>query len=812
MDTVRESLAGRMRYAAIALAALLVIARPLIMEIAYDGSSLWIAQGWFAVGIMWVLSQVFRRQLVWKFHVMDALVLALATVVAISTLNALARRPAINLAWEWAALSMMFFMMRQLPQTRSENHVLSRALLALTITFSGYGLYDYFWLQPRDEQEYLENQSRFQRQLGLRPGSDVARRFEDRLLYSHEPLVTFALTNSLAGFMVPWFVVLVAWSGCSLLASRHKSLMGMVLMTTFVLMMVLCLYLTKSRTAWLATFAGVGVWLLFSEGSRVRIWFLVLSCIAVVIVTAVSILGRGFDHLIVTTAGLSLSYRMQYWTGTWRLIKEYFWWGVGPGNFQQHYISYKLPEASEEIADAHNMFLEMWSTSGFFAALLLLLILGVFGVAIWRSVRVGQSATQHSGEGDVCTPSSFFPFDQGILIAGGAGFLMIFVFGLVGLIPFEEDGRRLFSLGLGWLCTYFVLRRYLTDDTFVRSIIPVAVMALVLNLSAAGSLYYPSVSQNLWILLAVGLNLGLRREQRLVIRNPVGMLVSSGMALGLFVGSLVMAASPATAVRAELNLSEFQIRNRKPEAAERHLRNAIEMDPISPVPLKMLADLRFHQWRSLEARRRIDKDSRLIDDVGKQTPLRPVHQQAEQLFKDGMLWAEQSVALDRNRASAHWWIASHYLEYHYVNQDASSAKKAASRLSDYCLVLYPHHAAYTAAYAESLRLLGEKERGRIQAMQALELLRNSIHVDKRTQVVNQFKRNVNEHPRSPVRLAEWAYAMYLDAQSFDPDYKGDRVAIARQQARHALSLDLRDNREDSLHENHRKFIQEILNP
>ena len=113
MDNVRESLAGRMRYAAMALAALLMIARPLIMEIAYDGSSLWIAQGWFAVGIMWVLSQVFRRQLVWKFHVLDVLVLALATVVAISALNALALRPAINLAWEWAALSMMFFMMRQ---------------------------------------------------------------------------------------------------------------------------------------------------------------------------------------------------------------------------------------------------------------------------------------------------------------------------------------------------------------------------------------------------------------------------------------------------------------------------------------------------------------------------------------------------------------------------------------------------------------------------------------------------------------------------------------------------------------------------
>ena len=38
--------------------------------------------------------------------------------------------------------------------------------------------------------------------------------------------------------------------------------------------------------------------------------------------------------------------------------------GVGPGNFQQTYPAYKLPQASESVADPHNFLLEVWATAG----------------------------------------------------------------------------------------------------------------------------------------------------------------------------------------------------------------------------------------------------------------------------------------------------------------------------------------------------------------------------------------------------------------------------------------------------------------
>ena len=46
------------------------------------------------------------------------------------------------------------------------------------------------------------------------------------------------------------------------------------------------------------------------------------------------------------------------------MIADHPLFGIGPGQFQQFYARYKLPEASETIADPHNFLLEIWSTAG----------------------------------------------------------------------------------------------------------------------------------------------------------------------------------------------------------------------------------------------------------------------------------------------------------------------------------------------------------------------------------------------------------------------------------------------------------------
>ena len=65
------------------------------------------------------------------------------------------------------------------------------------------------------------------------------------------------------------------------------------------------------------------------------------------------------------------------------LASPTFWLGVGPGNFAGPYLKYKLPQASEEIVDPHNLFLEVWAAGGFLAFLCLVLALAL---AFWNLV------------------------------------------------------------------------------------------------------------------------------------------------------------------------------------------------------------------------------------------------------------------------------------------------------------------------------------------------------------------------------------------------------------------------------------------
>ena len=54
--------------------------------------------------------------------------------------------------------------------------------------------------------------------------------------------------------------------------------------------------------------------------------------------------------------------------------------GVGPGNFQDFYTRYKIPQASEEPVDPHNFLVEIAATAGVPAMLLFVAALLLFAL------------------------------------------------------------------------------------------------------------------------------------------------------------------------------------------------------------------------------------------------------------------------------------------------------------------------------------------------------------------------------------------------------------------------------------------------
>jgi len=184
------------------------------------------------------------------------------------------------------------------------------------------------------------------------PGSSERQQFENRL-QSSEPMATFALANSLAGYLAAWLLVAVGIAVATLVADRAR--LGRVLQTLFAIVLLAggCLLLTKSRSAYLALAAGL-LLLPFSvpavrQTFRRRLAWMSIAVAGVLLVAGVAV--RGVDSAILTEAGKSLGYRLEYWQSSWAMIKGHPWFGCGPGNFQDCYTQYKLPQASEEIQD-----------------------------------------------------------------------------------------------------------------------------------------------------------------------------------------------------------------------------------------------------------------------------------------------------------------------------------------------------------------------------------------------------------------------------------------------------------------------------
>ncbi len=131
-------------------------------------------------------------------------------------------------------------------------------------------------------------------------------------------------------------------------------------------MILACLLLTKSRSAWLASAAGLGVLGLAAlrHGGLLNRRIVLAGAALLAALVGGAVATGSLDREIFTEASKSLGYRWQYWQSSLAMIKDRPWLGCGLGNFQDEYTQYKLPEASEVVADPHNLLFEVWATAG----------------------------------------------------------------------------------------------------------------------------------------------------------------------------------------------------------------------------------------------------------------------------------------------------------------------------------------------------------------------------------------------------------------------------------------------------------------
>jgi hypothetical protein len=646
------------------------------------GDGLPVVMLWIVLMAAWLLGTLRYGELTIRFGWIDVAVLFLIVSYAVSAMVGATHdnpRPAVNLLWEWVGLGLGYFAARQWIADRHDARAVLIGMLALTLTLSAYGIYQRCYEFPQTRALYAAAPDATLRSAGVwyAPGSPQRALFESRL-QCNEPLATFALTNSLAGLLAAWFTValgLAVWS-------RDQRRWWLAIAVA-ALPIAVCLALTKSRSGLIAASAGV-----IALGTIVwgrRVLAAAVGTMAVLAIVAGLFLAR--DQGLLGKAATSLGYRFQYWQATWPMIQDHPLMGCGPGSFQDYYTRYKLPGASEEIADPHNFLLEIWATAGTPAAVALLAVLVGLGAATCSAIRkVEHPATEHG-------PVPRFAVPAG----AGGGYLLAAVAAVAAPSP---PGYGLLLAGIIVTAVLFWAFNGWIRVGRVPAVVPgIAAGVLLVHLLAAGGISYAGLAGSFWLLTAIAINLaGHDRPKPLAVPARWALL-----AVVLTLAAACQRTGYAPVLRAQAAMLHAErLPPDSPEVAT-CLQRAIEADPWATAPLERLADLEFQAWHASPNAERLRQFERYRDRVLKLCP----------------------------QSSSAWLLTGDYYQRAYQKTGHAELAQRAAAAFARAASLYPTSAPSHAKLALALKACGDGAGFRRASARALELDRLTPHADKK---------------------------------------------------------------------------------
>ncbi|MCY2967649.1 MAG: O-antigen ligase family protein, partial [Planctomycetota bacterium] len=545
------------------------------------------------------------------------------------------------------------------------------------------------------------------------PNNERGRKlWESRLQASSEPVGLFALANTFAGFLL---VGLFAW-GVSVfprLTDNRQSIAHWLCFGLAISLIGYCLLLTKSRTAWggsLVVVVLIAITLRFRKRTTTsRRGLVVAAAVAglVLLLVSVAALTGGLDRFILLEAFKSLRYRGEYWVGTWRMLFDpaHPWrWvvGVGPGNFRQSYLPWKLPESSEEIADPHNLFFDHWSSGG---------LLGLIAVgALWLlAARAIFSSRADSSEK---TETSVWRINRPELWGCVVSFA-----GLLGLSSdLDQQFQLLWIFGaflVAWVATGR-LRIQEPASGFRGAIL----VGILVHLLAAGGIGMPAIVQ-LVMLLSLPVVSAVVEESTTTRKLGLAMALVSAL---LAVLTTSYGLSPVIARDYQIAEGDFQMGQGAISKAERSYRQAMDSDSLAPLPCERLAGLAQGKW----SRSKADSDFERCLEFRK-------------------------AAIDRNPGHAGGWrsLGETWQSKFVATGDKQNATEAANAYAE-AATRHPTHAEILAEWATMLDAAGNHAAAVEQADGALALEEINLrfgHIDKQLPVALLEKmRKLRESP------------------------------------------------------------------
>lgn len=655
---------------------------------------------WILLTLLWLIVQLRRPRMQLRFGWPDAWMLVLVLWYAIAALVAMQRgspRPAMNMLWDWVAMAIVFLVGRQLLDNERDRKAVVAVMIGLAVGLSALALRQHLISIPADVATYeaakdsIESLYQATGQW-LEPGSRERISYEARL-ESRLPTATFALGNSLAGFLVSWLVVLCGT------VRQLRPMFALAWALAAAILSCYAIWLTGSRTAGISL--GIGLLLLMAtsacrlhrlpHGSRMAIAAGLPVLAAAVVVAAVT----PFGTRAASAAWRSMSYRFDYWIATLAIIRDHPSFGVGPGQFQDTYTSYKLLAAPEEIQDPHNWLLEIWSTAGTPAA--------IFAIAFLGSIVVRSHSSTFPPSPIVA--STWSSRTGSTLLGGVAGVALGGAIALASGFPIAwiELLIILTAIAVSW----FGLFGWLRTGDLPPHLPLIAAVALLINMLAAGGISVPAVADSLWLLLAMQLNSldSFASGTRVVTPSkPIRWAASLPLA-ALLAAAFHLEYVPVLNSRLQLSRSDAARAAGDAAAYRAAVEAATVADPWSSLAAMRLAAQRYADYQAL-----------------------PTATQIEALKIASARFHELSP-----RSAAAWAQSAEFAAAIFRDTDDVEYREAAERYYARAVQLYPTNSLLQSDAARFWDSIGEAKRARVAAAEAIRIddaLEASGHTDR----------------------------------------------------------------------------------
>lgn len=539
--------------------------------------------------------------------------LLVVIAAGISTVVAGNQRLAINASLDWMCLPIASVVLIQVTRRRWQQRVLLGAVLA-TAAVQAFQCYDRYTMLDETWAGYQSRRGEFWASQGVDPDSGTVALFEQRMK-SGEVGGFFAHTNVAASYLVmcglaSLGLTLALWPsddprngvrhgrGAGPLdrvevserrsdSSRNFTVVALTAAATAFIFSALTL--TGSLGGWLSAAVAM-VFYVVAWGFRGSIARMPRAAWifgwAAVIVGCMAGVGYGlyFDRL----PGASLTFRWEYWKASADMVFDYPWTGVGRENFGRHYVQYKPIHSPEEVANPHNLLVQVaaeWGVLG---------LLGVMVMVIGGSITAGRSLID--GISNVRADSLAMHATRERLIVGlcGAGLLA----GLVVVRPFlmdADDPNLIYwtsvTGGLTWSAAYCVLAlpAWSRSAPVLRIGVAAALISFLIHELINFAAFVPASGYTFFVLFA-GL-VAMRGDLQLssgVIGLPKGTDVVrwslTAVAAAVTVLVAVMIYRPVAATGWHLTDARELARSGQPVAAVERLQIAIATDALDPIP------------------------------------------------------------------------------------------------------------------------------------------------------------------------------------------------------------------------------------